>query len=47
MILEIIADETYFKPWNSPFAVETTKKVNVKIQEEIIESKPSVSVSFC
>ena len=46
MILEIIADETYFKPWNSPFAVETTKKVNVKIQEEIIESKPAVSVSF-
>ena len=46
MILEIIADETYFKPWNSPFAVETRKKVDVQIQEEIIESKPSVSVSF-
>lgn len=46
MILEIIADETYFKPWNSPFAVETTKKVNVQIKEEIVESKPSISVSF-
>jgi len=46
MILEIIADETYFKPWNSSFSVSTNKKITVDVQEEIVESKPSVSVSF-
>jgi hypothetical protein len=47
--LEIIADDTYFVPWSSGFAVQTAKKVTVEIKsqtaEMIVESAPAVQVT--
>lgn len=46
--LEVIADDTYFTPWESNFTVETSKKVTVEVksttQPIISESKPKVEV---
>ena len=47
--LEVIAEDTYFIPWESDFQVDTSKKVTVEIksqsQEPLIESnKPKVQV---
>ena len=46
--LEVIAEDTYFTPWESDFKVEASKKVQVEVKsqnKEIIkESKPSVKV---
>tara|TARA_A100001201_G_scaffold125481_1_gene109792 strand:- start:250 stop:825 length:576 start_codon:yes stop_codon:yes gene_type:complete len=47
--LEVIAEDTYFIPWESDFQVDTSKKVTVEIksqsQEPIVEStKPKVKV---
>ena len=46
--LEVIAEDTYFTPWESDFEVEASKKVQVEVKsqnKEIIEeSKPSVKV---
>lgn len=46
--LEVIAEDTYFTPWESEFVVETTKKVTVEVtsqQKNVIkESKPAVIV---
>lgn len=46
--LEIIADDTYFIPWESQFQVDTSKKVTVEIKSQtgpIIEStKPQIKV---
>ena len=47
--LEVIAEDTYFIPWESDFQVDTSKKVTVEIksqtQEPIVEStKPKVQV---
>jgi len=46
--LEVIAEDTYFTPWESDFEVEASKKVQVEvksqIKEVIKESKPSVKV---
>ena len=48
MRLEVIAEDTYFEPWNSDFIVDTSKKINVEVKgqskentksEPIIESK--------
>jgi len=46
--LEVIAEDTYFTPWESDFEVEASKKVQVEVKsqdkEVIKESKPSVKV---
>ena len=31
MKLEVIAEDTYFEPWNSDFIVDTSKKINVEV----------------
>ena len=47
--LEIIADDTYFVPWSSGFAVQTAKKVTVEIKSQaaamLTDSTPAVAVS--
>ena len=45
MILEVIADDTYFSPWESEFVVDSFKKLEVKINESSIPNKPKISVS--
>jgi len=47
--LEVIADDTYFTPWESDFEVETAKKVTVEIKSQsnkttIAEAKSGVVV---
>jgi hypothetical protein len=46
--LEVIAEDTYFTPWESDFEVEASKKVQVEVKSQnkgiIEESKPSVKV---
>ena len=47
--LEVIADETFFSPWESEFVVETSKKVTVEVKSQnknrIIENtKPKMKV---
>ena len=47
--LEVIADDTYFTPWESDFEVETSRKVTVEVQSQsnkntIVESKTAVVV---
>ena len=32
MKLEVIAEDTYFEPWNSDFIVDTSKKINVEVK---------------
>jgi len=49
--LEVIAEDTYFIPWESDFQVDTSKKVTVEIksqsQETIVESaKPKIEVQI-
>jgi hypothetical protein len=48
--LEVIAEDTYFIPWESTFKVEQSKKVTVEIKsqhnKQLIESiKPKITVS--
>jgi hypothetical protein len=48
--LEVIAEDTYFTPWESKFTVDTSRKVTVEVKSQqvenlITESKPQVSVS--
>ena len=45
MVLEIVADDTYFRPWESNFIVDSYKKVEVKINEMTTPAKPRISVS--
>lgn len=42
--LEVIVEDTYFKPWESSFVVEEHTSVKVKLQENVVTSKPSVQV---
>ena len=47
--LEVIADDTYFTPWESDFEVETAKKVTVEVKSQsnkttIAEVKTGVTV---
>tara|TARA_B100001094_G_C18136111_1_gene775171 strand:- start:612 stop:1184 length:573 start_codon:yes stop_codon:yes gene_type:complete len=46
--LEVIADDTYFTPWQSDFQVDTSKKVTVEIKSQsgpILEAnKPKIKV---
>ena len=48
--LEVIAEDTYFIPWESEFLIETSKKVTVEVKSQevkpvIKESKKMVEVS--
>ena len=48
--LEVIAEDTYFTPWESDFEVETSKKVTVEVKSQttkkpIIEAKVKVTNS--
>ena len=42
MKLEVIAEDTYFLPWESDFEVDTSKKIKVEVKEQ---SKPLVKSS--
>tara|TARA_R110001592_G_scaffold7575_1_gene42234 strand:+ start:745 stop:1305 length:561 start_codon:yes stop_codon:yes gene_type:complete len=45
--LEVIADDTYFTPWKSDFAIEASKKVTVEVRSQnkqvIRENKVQIS----
>ena len=48
--LEVIAEDTYFTPWESNFEVETSKKVTVEVKSQttkkpIVEAKVKVTTS--
>ena len=47
--LEVIAEDTYFVPWESDFTVEASKRVVVEVKSQsgnlITESKPKIKVS--
>jgi len=45
--LEVIAEDTYFTPWESTYSVDASKKVTVEVKSQeksLVESKPKVSV---
>ena len=47
--LEVIAEDTYFTPWESDFEVETSKKVTVEVKSQqnkkpILETKVKVKL---
>jgi len=45
--LEVIAEDTYFTPWESTYSVDASKKVTVEVKQqekELIESKPKISI---
>jgi hypothetical protein len=42
MFLEVIVEDTYFKPWQSDFIVEEHTSVKVKVNEQKESSKPIV-----
>ena len=46
--LEVIAEDTYFIPWESTFEVETSKKVTVEVKSQksakLVESKANVEI---
>ena len=46
--LEVIAEDTYFVPWESTFEVETSKKVTVEVKSQgsrkVLESKSQVEI---
>jgi len=49
MKLEVIADDTYFTPWESDFEVETARKVTVEVKSQtnkntLTENKTGVTV---
>jgi len=44
MHLEIIVEDTYFKPWESDFVVEEHTSVKVQIKEQSEPTKPIVEV---
>ena len=45
MVLEVVADDTYFRPWESNFIVDAHTKLEVKINEQEQPSKPKIQVS--
>ena len=46
--LEVIAEDTYFNPWESTFVVDTAKKIKVQVKEQktpiIKKSKPKMVI---
>ena len=48
MKLEVIAEDTYFLPWESDFVVDTNKKIKVEVksqEDDSLSSKPQMVVS--
>ena len=45
MKLEVIAEDTYFQPWESKFTVDTKQKLTVEIKEQVIIKKPRIVVT--
>ena len=45
MFLEIIVEDTYFKPWETDFVVEEHTSVKVKVTEQSQSSKPIIEVN--
>ena len=46
MVLEVVADDTYFRPWESTFSVDAHTKLEVKINEQAKPAKPKISVAI-
>ena len=47
MKLEVIADDTYFVPWESEFEVETVKSVQVEVKQKskkLVEKKATATI---
>lgn len=49
MKLEVVAEDTYFTPWEDDFSIDTSKKLTVEVKSQspskpILEAKPKVSV---
>ena len=44
--LEVIAEDTVFKPWESEYHTDLSKKVEVKINESIFEEDIKPKISF-
>tara|TARA_B100002051_G_C16492842_1_gene513806 strand:- start:222 stop:773 length:552 start_codon:yes stop_codon:yes gene_type:complete len=46
--LEVIAEDTYFMPWESDFEVDTSKKIKVEVKQQnkpvIQNSKPKMTI---
>ena len=45
MRLEVIAEDTYFQPWESKFTVDAKKKLTVEIKSQKESKKPQMIVS--
>jgi len=45
MKLEVIAEDTYFQPWESRFTVDAKKKLTVEVKSQKESKKPQVIVS--
>ena len=45
MKLEVIAEDTYYQPWESKFTVDTKQKLTVEIKEQVIIKKPRIVVT--
>ena len=45
MHLEVVVEDTYFKPWEDNFEVEEHTQVKVQVKEQATPTKPIISVS--
>jgi len=45
MKLEVIAEDTYFQPWESKFTVDTKQKLTVEIKEQTSNKQPRMIVT--
>jgi len=45
MHLEVVVENTYFKPWEDEFTVEEHTQVKVQVKEQSQPTKPMISVS--
>jgi hypothetical protein len=45
MHLEVVVEDTYFKPWADDFTVEEHTQVKVQVKEQAIPTKPMLSIS--
>ena len=48
MKLEVIAEDTYFNPWESEFTVETSKRVTVEVKSQskpVLSNRPKMKVN--
>ena len=45
MKLEVIAEDTYFQPWESKFTVDTKQKLTVEVKEQTSNKQPRMIVT--